>query len=182
MNTAHSIGLMIKAELTYGTQYVTVRVMRRKEDTGKAGRDLSPLNCSASDYDLEMMALDDLELIGVISEYDGKLSLDGAEYRSVHRISERRAVVMAKTLGKINRAMAKAHAHEAGDAFMVFAKAIGAKWVCRTKDEGAVYSSYADVEWRWDSLEQGRETYRAVIRKLEAEQMARGTMKDKATA
>ncbi len=174
---AHSIGLMIKAELTYGTQYISVRVMRRKEDTGKAGRDLSPLNCTSSDYDLDMMALDDLELIGVVSDYDGRFNLDGAEYRSVHRISERRAIVMAKMLGKINRAKEKAQAHEPGDVFMIFAKAIGAKWVCRTKDEGAHYSSYGDVEWRWDSLEQGRETYRATIRKLEAEQAERGTTK-----
>lgn len=175
----HSIGLMIAADLKYGTQYLTVRVMRRREDTGKAGKDLAPLNCNALDYEADLQAFDSLELIGVVSDYDGKFNLDGVEYRDVHSINERRATSMAKMLARLNKAFTKAEAREPGDKFMTFAKTTGAQWVCRTKDPNAHYSSYSDVEWRWDTIAQGREAYRAVIRKLEAEQMERGTTKGK---
>ncbi len=176
----YTYGLMIKTELKYGTDWITVHVMKRQEREGMLLPDMHPLNCNGLEWETELLGKGDMELFGMVSEYDGRFDAPKAQYGSVHGIDERRATAMAKMLNKINKAIHKAEAREPGDVFTAFAKAIGAQWVCETREENARYSSYADVKWRWNSIAEGRETYRAVIRKAEAEQKARGIKKDAA--
>lgn len=169
MSYKTTIGLMLKTEIRYGTRYVWAQVMRREEGEGA---EQFPLNCTS--LDMTDLALDSLELIGRVSDYDGECARVSAEYRDIHSIDERLAVKMAKTLGKINRAFHKAEAYEAGDRMMLFAQAIGAKWVCETRERDVPFSSYRDVKWRWNTLTQGREDFRAMIRTAEAETIKAG--------
>ncbi len=175
----YTYGLMIKTEFKYGSDWITVNGMKREEREGMLLPDMHPLNCNALEYETELLGRSDLELFGMVSEYDGRFDRPKAQYGSIYGIEERRAAAMAKMLHKVNQAIHKAEASEPGDVFTVFAKAIGAQWVCETRNPGEHYSSYRDVKWRWNTIAEGREAYRAVIRKAEADQLARGTTKNK---
>lgn len=164
------IGLMISSECKYDTEKVIVRVVMREPGTRH------PCNASWRDWTDEACGREfaDLELQARVSEYCGDAYLDDPEYVSVYSINLARATVMAKTLAKIKTQIAKDESNEFGDVFQSFARAVGAAWVVEPATEGARYSSYSDIEWRWRTIGQGKEMFREAIKAARARVIAKG--------
>jgi hypothetical protein len=93
-----------------------------------------------------------------------------AQYCDVHRIGARRARAMADYLGKLDKAMHRASASEAGDRFAVFAKSIGAQcvWMAKGPDHTDIRQC---VKY---SVAEGRDRYRGLI--AEARLIVRGRL------
>lgn len=110
----------------------------------------------------------DLSLQLFISDFDGRATSQGIEYRSVHSVDALRADLMGKTLKRINKAIQKADAREAGDVLTAFAQAIGAKrfvWHAAS-EEGRTW--LRDVNWFWCSMGEGRNVFRRMIAEAES--------------
>src|SRR5262245_25845294 len=88
--------------------------------------------------------------------------LDNARF-----IDERLAKRLLTTMSRVNRAIRKADAREAGDVLMAVGKAIGAEWYVKRigKPKGSFYS---EERWEFCPLVEGREEYRRQVEKLKA--------------
>jgi hypothetical protein len=171
---SRSYGLMIVPELKQDWRTIQVRIMQRKEGEG------FPLNVCDSDSEHEGRA--DLVLNGWFSNYTNEFAVEGACYRDVHDIGPSKIGHMAKMLARCVKQFQKDSAHEPGDVFMSFAKAIGAEWVVYEKEPGARYRTYSDTEWRWGSVAQGREMYRRIIAEEGAKQALTNPLPAKSAA
>ena len=167
-------GLLIEKIIRYGTEYVEVRVARRD-----AERDF-PIGCP-SDGDNFLgygtpkhmlgLVVDGLGMYGFVSDGEFRApEFIGAdiEFREVHSITERKLKSMVKAIRKVNARVEKDEAREPGDKFMALAKALKLSFtVERIKRNGD------DGDWRWLSIEEGRNRYRALIEQTVAEAVAR---------
>src|SRR3954469_18953591 len=158
-------GLLIERSLKYGTDYVTVRVVRRREEDGDV-----PLGCSG---DGEMykgygcpdhllgLALDGLGMYGFISESgDAAYIAHNPEFRDVHSITETKLARMAKAIKRVKARIEKDQAREPGDQFMSFAKALKLSFACTIVGERR---PNVTPQWRFMSIEEGRNCYRQMI-------------------
>jgi len=82
-------------------------------------------------------------------------------------VDERLAKRLFATMSRVNRAIRKANAREAGDVLMAVGKAIGAEWYVKRigKPKGSFYS---EERWEFCPLVEGREEYRRQVEKLKA--------------
>ena len=155
-------GLVIEKVIRYGTEYVEVRVARREEKYDH------PVGCP-SDGDNFLgygtpkhmlgLVVDGLGMFGFVSE-TGEPTFIGAdiEFRDVHALDEGKLTRMLKALKRVKARVEKDEAREPGDKFMALAKALKLSFaVERIKRNGS-----AD-DWRWMSVEEGRNRYRANI-------------------
>ena len=155
-------GLLIEKVIRYGTEYVEVRVARRED------RYDHPVGCP-SDGSLfagygtpkHMLGLvvDGLGMYGFVSE-TGDPAFIGAEieFRDVHALDEAKLTRMLKALKRVKARVEKDEAREPGDKFMALAKALKLSFaVERIKRNGN------SDDWRWMSVEEGRNRYRAMI-------------------
>jgi hypothetical protein len=155
-------GLLIEKVIRYGTEYVEVRVARREE------RYEHPVGCP-SDGDLYLgygtpkhllgLVVDGLGMYGFISE-TGEPAYIGhdIEFRDVHSSDERKLNGMLKAIKRVKARIEKDEAREPGDKFMALAKALKLSFaVERIKRNGN------EQDWRWMSVEEGRNRYRAII-------------------
>jgi hypothetical protein len=157
--STHTYGLLIRTVHEYGMRKVIVEVLRRN-----AGES-HPINCHG-DRAADKLRRADLTLYGWVSDYTGKFSLMEPCYLAPHSVEAADARAMVKTLDKINAAIAKAEAREAGDVFIALAKAVGAQWIAEPRRDK--YCSYSDTEWYWRSLGDGRDAFRRKIAEAEA--------------
>lgn len=164
---AESFGIRLSTKFEHGMRHVTATVQNKRAN------EKHPLNCSDNN-EAKYRARDGLTLDGWVSEYSGEFCLAAPCYMNTYRIEANRARDMAAMLDKINKAVHKAEVSEAGDVFMVFAKAIGAEWVCMPYNDGEHYSSYSDIRWHFTSLASGRDRFRFLISQAEAEQRKAG--------
>jgi hypothetical protein len=165
-------GLLIERVIRYGTEYVEVRLARRDE------RYEHPVGCP-SDGSLfagygtpkHMLGLvvDGLGFYGFVSE-SGEPSFIGAdlEFRDVHALDEGKLTRMLKALKRVKARIEKDQAREPGDKLMAFAKALKLTFVCERIGERR-----RDPEWRFMSIEEGRNRYRAKIEEAVEEIKAR---------
>jgi hypothetical protein len=153
--TDFTIGVQIERSNKYGTEYVTVRVMRREPDASH------PLNISWSPYTDEQ-CVESLELQGFVSDYgEYDFIAFGASYSSVFKVDTKRATAMLKTLQRIDRQTAKDEAREPGDVLISFCKAIRAQWCVYEVEHNGTW--LRDSKWRFVSIAEGRNKLRAEI-------------------
>lgn len=165
-------GLLIEKVIRYGTEYVEVRVARREE------RYEHPVGCP-SDGSMfagygtpkRMLGLvvDGLGMYGFVSE-TGEPTFIGAdiEFRDVHALDETKLTRMLKALKRVKARIEKDEAREPGDKFMALAKSLKLSFAV----ERIKRNSNSD-DWRWMSVEEGRNRYRAMIEETVAEAVAR---------
>jgi hypothetical protein len=165
-------GLLIERVNRYGTEYVEVRVARRED------RYEHPVGCP-SDGDnflgygtpkhLLGLVVDGLGMYGFISETaEPSFIAYDVEFRDVHSAGERKLHGMLKALKRVKTRVEKDEAREPGDKFMAFAKSLKLSFaVERIKRNGN------GDDWRWMSVEEGRNRYRANIESAVAEAVAR---------
>lgn len=165
-------GLLIEKVIRYGTEYVEVRVARREE------RYEHPVGCP-SDGDNFLgygtpkhmlgLVVDGLGMYGFVSE-TGEPTFIGAdiEFRDVHALDEAKLTRMLKALKRVKARVEKDEAREPGDKFMALAKALKLSFAV----ERIKRNSNSD-DWRWMSVEEGRNRYRAMIEETVAEAVAR---------
>lgn len=116
------------------------------------------------------------------SDRDPYVYLTHPEYRDVHSVGAGRAKAMASLLLKFEKARRAADASDYGDVFAVFAKVVGAKFVCVPKGGGDRphqlsnrASSWSDTTWIWWTPSEGRNIFRGLIQNaLDSEKERRG--------
>jgi hypothetical protein len=156
-------GLLIDKTNHYGTEYVEVHVVRRREEDGDI-----PLGCSG---DGEMylgygcpkhmlgLVVDGLGIYGFVS--DGKdpafIGTD-VEFRNVYASSETKLGRMLKAIKKVNAQIEKDEAREPGDKFVSFAKALKLSFAVTRIGERR-----QNPDWRFMSIVEGRNVYRQLI-------------------
>ena len=167
-------GLLIERVIRYGTEYVEVRVARRDDEHEY------PIGCpSDGEHTLgygtpkHMLGLvvDGLGIYGFVS--DGEFrdpDFIGAdiEFREVHAISERKLKSMAKAIRKVNAKVETDEAREPGDKFMALAKALKLSFAVER-----IKRNSNEQDWRWMSVEEGRNRYRALIEEAVKEAVER---------
>ena len=167
-------GLVIERVNRYGTEYVEVRVARREEKYEH------PIGCPSEvesfyGYGIpkHMLGLlvDGLGMYGFVS--DGEFSAPefiaaDIEFRDVYSAGERKLNGMLKAIKRVKARVEKDEAREPGDKFMALAKALKLSFACeRIKRNGN------SDDWRWMSVEEGRNRYRSLIEETVAEAVAR---------
>jgi hypothetical protein len=157
-------GLLIRHEISYGTDYVKVMLAAREGD-----RD-GPLGCSSdgeSSYDSKVpkhmhgLMLDGLSMNGFVNEWGSDVSFIGheIEFRDVFSIDIPKAARMLKTLKRVTARIRKDDAREPGDRFMSLAKAL--KLSFAVEDRGKTNNN--GERWRWMTISEGRDRYRTLI-------------------
>lgn len=84
--------------------------------------------------------------------------LDGGSHMNARDVDR-----LAKTFARVNRAIAKANAREAGDVLMALASAIGATWTVTELGEKQKWSFYSDRQWRFSALTDARDHLRSIL-------------------
>jgi hypothetical protein len=150
----------IEMESRHGIKYLVVRAMKREMTDGRL--DNHPLNASHSAFS-DTAAVASLELSGSFT--NDRLIGFAPLYYDVTFIDFSRSKSMMATLAKIHRELVKAEAREPGDVFMAFCKAIGAKSVavCVTPEGHPDRAWLPRCQWRWDTVESGRDRLRNLI-------------------
>jgi hypothetical protein len=165
-------GLLIERVQRYGTEYVEVRVARRE------ARYEHPVGCP-SDGDnflgygtpkhLLGLVLDGLGIYGFVSETGEPAYIaHDVEFRDVHSSGETKLARMLKAIKRVKARIEKDEAREPGDKFMALAKSLKLSFaVERIKRNGD------QQDWRWMSVEEGRNRYRTLIENAVTEAVAR---------
>ena len=155
-------GLLIEKVIRYGTEYVEVRVARREE------RYDHPVGCP-SDGDNFLgygtpkhmlgLVVDGLGMYGFVSE-TGEPCFIGAEieFRDVHALDETKLARMLKAIKRVKARVEKDEAREPGDKFMALAKSLKLSFAVER-----IKRNSSPDDWRWMSVEEGRNRYRALI-------------------
>ena len=165
-------GLLIDRVNQYGTEYVTVHVVRRREKDGDV-----PLGCSGEGEvfkgygcpaHLLGLALDGLGLYGFVSDSDGSYIGHDVEFRNVYASAEHKLARMLKAIKRVNARIDKDQAREPGDKFVAFANALKLSFAV-TRIGPPRYGA----EWRFMSIAEGRNCYRQMIEAAVAEVLAR---------
>lgn len=165
-----SFGLMLERKTNMGTRYVTVTMMSRKNGENH------PLGCGDNSWErpkhLSELYLDGLGLYGFVTDRD-QFDYIGAdlEFRDVYAIDGDKARRMLKTLTKVNRLIFAGAAYEPGDKLMAIAKALKLDFVVERVNPAKRFgSSWNDMDWRFMTVEEGRNRYRTLIAEARAEQ------------
>ena len=165
-------GLLIDRVNEYGSEKVTVHVVRRREEDGNV-----PLGCSGDGEfyagygcpkHLLGLALDGLGMYGFVSDSDGHFIGHEVEYRNVYASNERKLGSMLKAIKRVNARIEKDDAREPGDKFVAFAKALKLSFAVTRIGERR-----RDPEWRFMTILEGRNTYRRMIETASDEVKAR---------
>ncbi len=109
-------------------------------------------------------ARESLVLRGTFSGIERRFHGLEASYRDAYGVDLKRAKQMVQTLTKVQRAIQKASATEAGDVFMAFAAAVGAESAVVRVGESRG-SMWKDNEWRFMSIASGRDEVRRLVAK-----------------
>jgi len=167
-------GLLIEKVNRYGTEYIEVRVARREE------RYEHPVGCPSDGENYlgygtpkHMLGLvvDGLGIYGFVSDSEFREpEFIGAdiEFRDIHSGGQIKLERMLKALKRVKARIEKDEAREPGDKFMALAKALKLSFAV----ERIKRNSNSD-DWRWMSVEEGRNRYRAMIEESVAEAVAR---------
>lgn len=172
MTKEHEYGLLIEPVNRYGTEYIEVRVVRRDENHDypigcpSGGETIFGYGCPKHMIGL---AVDGLGMYGFISDSGepAYIACD-VEFRDVHAFGEGALSRMLKAIKKVNARVEKDRAREPGDKFVALAKALKLSFAV----ERIARRSNGD-DWRWMSVEEGRNRYRTLIEEAVAAAVAR---------
>jgi hypothetical protein len=169
-------GLLIERDTKDRTSYVAASLIGREDDREY------PIGISdgLGDYErpkhLQGLALDGLSIRGFVSN-SGDNSFIGydPEYRNVYSVDLPLARKMARTLDRITKRRRKDAAYEPGDTLMSLAKVLKLEFVVerRVSKRAGQGSSWSESDWRWMTVEEGRNRFRALIEEARAEEIAR---------
>jgi hypothetical protein len=157
-------GLLLKHENRSGMEYVTVTVSAREPDKDY------PLGCRSdgeNEFDSNVpkhmhgMMIDGLGMHGFVSEYDFAFIGHEVEFRDVYSIDIPKANRMIKTLRRVVKVMTKDGAHDPGDRFMALARSLKLSFAVVRVGEARPFNEPA--QWRWMTIAEGRNRYRALI-------------------
>lgn len=163
-------GLLLRRQNQHGTDYVVAEIVTREND--------HPRGCSSdgehSWHDdtpkhLNGTQLDGLCMHGFVSDFN-ECDYIGyqPEYRGVYAVDMRKAERMAKTLKRVNARIEKDKAREPGDVMEAFAKALKLSFVA-TRQGPQKGSSFADNQWNFMSVAEGRNEFRHLIQEARTE-------------
>lgn len=165
-----SFGLMLERKQNMGTRYVTVTMMSRKDGENH------PLGCGSNTWEwpkrFANLYLDGLGLYGFVTDHDrfDYIGYD-LEFRDVYAVDADKARRMLAMLKKVNRQIDASKAYEPGDKLMAIAKALKLDFVVERVNPAKQFgSSWNDMDWRWMSVDEGRNRYRTLIAEARAEQ------------
>lgn len=169
-------GLLIRRENRLGTEYVTAEVVTREEGA------VYPRGCSNDgEYSgdpnvpehLHGLLLDGLCYRGHVCDTGEPCFVaHSVEYRDCHFLDVHKAERAVRTLKRIVKRVEAEDAHEYGDVFCALYKALKLSFVVVEigKKPG---STFADKEWHWMNMAQGRNRFRHMIEEAVAEEVAR---------
>jgi len=165
-----TFGLLIERRMEYGNERVHARVVSRDP------REDYPSGCSSlgNSYDGDLpkfyhgLQYDGLAMAGFVSERDAEFFGYEAEYRDVYAVNLPQLKRMVKTMQRVVDRVRKDQVREPGDYLTAMAAALKLTFVVERigKRTG---SSYADQDWRFMSIPEGRNRYRAMIQEAQAE-------------
>lgn len=162
MTTKRTYGLLLSRRFEHGTEYVEVSLISR-EDENEYPKGVSSLYTWELPKPLAGCEFDGLGMYGFVSEANDNQYIGyEAEYRGVYAVDESRARRMAKTLNRVNNRIQKDRAHDPGDKLVAIARALKLDFVVERVGK-RIGSSYADMDWRWMTVEEGRNRYRELI-------------------
>ena len=176
MDDKATIGLMIQRVTNLGTEHVRCTVMQRKPgEDYPAGVGSWWAHEGKPFYDGLRMGghVDDHGDLGFVSH--------GFGYYEVFAVELHHAKAMVAMLTKIHKQCEKERAHEQGDIFLAFAKAVGAQWVVRPTGGRVKPGSWSNTTWYFtDELPDGRNMWRDLIRDAVRESNERRGVKEAA--
>jgi len=169
-------GLMLQRVQRVGTDYIELHIVRREKE-----RPDVPLGCSGDGEifagygcpkHLLGLALDGLGMRGFVSDSTSNVSFigHGVEFYDVYSSHERKLRRMLKAVKRVNDRIAKDEAREPGDQLVAFAKALKLSFVVER-----IGPARRDPDWRWMTIQEGRNRYRTLIDQAVAEAIARKT-------
>jgi hypothetical protein len=165
-------GLLLRRTNEYGTERVEAYVVCRE-----AGKD-HPYGCSSdgeNSYDvyvpkhLHGLQVDGLGMYGFVTDSSNDCTFIGhdVEFRNIFCIDMHKATRIAKTLKRVLARVNKDNAFEPGDRLVSLAAALKLSFVVERKSDASTKlrwsSSYSENDWRWMSIPEGRDRYRALI-------------------
>jgi hypothetical protein len=165
-------GLLIDRAQRYGTEYIEVKVARRDPEREH------PIGCPSDGENflgygtpkhLLGLVVDGLGMYGFITDSSEPAFIaHDIEFRDVHAIGEFKLNGMLKAMKRVKARIEKDEAREPGDKFMALAKALKLSFAVERIKRNANCQ-----EWRWMSVEEGRNRYRDLIESAVAEAVAR---------
>ena len=165
-------GLLLRRRFEYGTEYVEAYLVSREN-----GKDY-PLGCASdgeNQFDREVpkhvhgLQLDGLGMHGFVSDFDEPTFIGHeVEYRSVFSIDQPKLARMSRTIKRVLTRIRKDEAHEPGDRLVALADALRLSFVAEQTGKNRS-STYAENDWRFMSIPEGRDRYRQLIAEATAE-------------
>ena len=157
MKADRTFGFFLERSNRYGSEHVTARVVSRE---GEAGH---PLGVGFSYEWPNGLHLDGLGIDGFVSDRQEADYIGHApEYRELYATGVCEVERMARTLKRIWRRIEKDGSREPGDMLLSMAKALGLSFMVVATSERPG-SAWSDQEYRWLSLGEGRNEFRALI-------------------
>jgi hypothetical protein len=174
MKPKRSYGFRIDEERFADCPAVVARVLARE------GEAESPINPRSEGEDSiwdappkqDGLALASLEIITWRDSNFKYVTEVQVRFDTVRFVDQKLAERMLKTMKRINRELRKTTAREAGDVLMAVAKAIGATWLVEAAGPNKG-NFYTDMQWRFGTLIEARDKFRALVDKLRAPVEAR---------
>jgi hypothetical protein len=162
MTPNNDYGLLIEPINRYGAEYIDARVVRRDPKYEH------PIGCP-SDGDVFLgygtpkhllgLVLDGLGMYGFVTDGNDPTFIGTEiEFRETYGINEPKLRRMLKTMRRVNARIAKDQAREPGDKFTSLAAALKLSFAVERiarRGDGR--------DWRWMSIAEGRNRYRALI-------------------
>jgi hypothetical protein len=163
-------GLLIEPVNRYGTEYIEVRVVRRDPQYEH------PVGCPSDGDNFygygcpkHLLGMVLLGMYGFVSDSSDVAFIGHEiEFRDVYAIDERKLGRMLKAIKRINARIEKDQAREPGDKFMAFAKVLKLSFAVVRVGERR-----PNPDWRFMSIEDGRNYYRHMIEGAVADAVAR---------
>ena len=157
MEADKTFGFFLERNNRHGTEHITARVVPRENGNHH------PLGVGFDWNWPKGMYLDGLGIDGFVSDSnDGDYIGHSPEYRDVYSVGMSNAPKMVKTLKAIWKRIDKDAARDPGDMLLSMGKVLGLTFVVVAVSHRPG-GAWSDQDYRWMSLGEGRNEFRALI-------------------
>jgi hypothetical protein len=164
-----SYGLLLERANNYGTEYVIARVTSRRGDAPYGCSLDGEQSYSGTPKHLEGTQLDGLCMQGFVSDVNDFAFIGyDPEYHDVYSLHLPKLERMTKTLTLVVARQREDEARELGDVFVSLAAALKLDFAVERVGQRRG-SSYADRDWHFMSIAEGRNRYRQLIEEAQHE-------------